>query len=187
VVVGAAFGLAGCGGGSKTVIVTVPAKTSTAATPPAATTSTTASVPTTTSTAQTTTPATPTTRTASTPTPPTVHLTEFQSPSGNIGCIVVSGIARCDIKQRNWSPPPRPASCPNVVDFGQGLQVFRHGAGRVVCAGDTALNPTAKKLAYGTDSVAGPFRCASATAGITCTNTATGHGFFISIQSYRLF
>jgi hypothetical protein len=118
---------------------------------------------------------------------PTVHLATFKSPSGNIGCTIIGGGARCDIRQRSWSPPPRPASCPNEVDFGQGLNVGRHGRGRLVCAGDTAMDPRAPALRYGTDTLVGRFRCASRTSGMTCTNIRTRHGFFISIQRYRAF
>jgi hypothetical protein len=101
--------------------------------------------------------------------------------------VVLDGTARCDINQRDWSPPPRPAKCPKEVDFGQGLQVAGSGPGDFVCAGDTAMDPTAPKLAYGAASVEGPFRCVSATSGITCAKTTTGHGFVIAIQSYRVF
>ncbi|MBV9309261.1 MAG: hypothetical protein JOZ73_00415 [Solirubrobacterales bacterium] len=117
----------------------------------------------------------------------TLHLAAFQSPSGNIGCIVAGGTARCDIKQRSWTPPPRPPGCPSQVDFGQGLQVGGDDVGHLVCAGDTALNPSAAKLAYGTRSEIGSLRCDSATSGMTCTDAATGHGFFIASQSYRGF
>ena len=100
--------------------------------------------------------------------------------------MVLDGTARCDINHRDWSPPARPSSCPDEVDFGQGLQIVK-GASAFVCAGDTAMDPSAPTLAYGSQSVEGPFRCVSATTGMTCTDASTGHGFFISIQSYRLF
>jgi hypothetical protein len=95
--------------------------------------------------------------------------------------------ARCDISQRSWVAPPHPASCAREVDFGQGLIVERSGAGQFVCAGDTALDPSGTPLPYGTASTEGDFTCVSETAGVTCTNTGDGHGFFISRQYYRLF
>ncbi len=137
---------------------------------------------------------TPTTQTPPTTPTDTVVLTtksvnepSFRSPTGNIGCIVASGIARCDLRKRDWPLPDRPGNCPTEVDYGQGLQVGRTGRGRVVCAGDTTLDPTATKLGYGTQSVVGPFTCVSQEAGMTCTNTRTGHGFFLSRQAYRVF
>jgi hypothetical protein len=118
---------------------------------------------------------------------PIAHWTEFRSPSGNIGCYILDGTARCDINHRTWSPPPHPSSCSKEVDFGQGLVVGTSGRGHFVCAGDTALDPSGHPLAYGATDSVGAFRCASATTGMTCTEVHTGHGFFISIQSYRIF
>ncbi len=31
----------------------------------------------------------------------------FTSPSGNIGCMMDFDYVRCDINERNWTPPPR--------------------------------------------------------------------------------
>jgi hypothetical protein len=172
--VGAAWILAGCGGTTKTVIVQGP---------PAPATSGGAG-------GQTSTPTSSTATTAKTPSEaPTsiVHREAFLSPTGNIGCMIVAGTsARCDIAKRNWSPPPRPSSCPNVVDFGQGLEVG-NGAARFVCAGDTARDPSSGKLRYGTASQVGAFTCVSRVTGMTCTDSSTGHGFTISVQGYRLF
>ena len=186
VAAGALLGLAACGS-SPTKTVTAPSSsTTTAASTTAASTAgfTTITSPpsrtastSTTSTVQTTTSSAPTT---------TVALATFRSPSANIGCVIADGEARCDIRRRSWSPPRTPASCPPEVDFGQGLQVTTSGRGGFVCAGDTALDPTAPVLANGVDSRVGSFTCASRTDGITCTN-ATGHGFFISAEFYRLF
>jgi hypothetical protein len=115
-----------------------------------------------------------------------VHLQSFRSPSGNIGCVMFEGGARCDIRKREWSPPSRPASCPEQVDFGQGLSVDHTGEASFVCAGDTALDPSATALEYGEASEMGGTQCISRSEGITCANHS-GHGFFVSIQSYKLF
>ena len=113
-------------------------------------------------------------------------LQSFQSPSGNIGCYIGSEGARCDIAEREWSAP-RPGDCPSQLDSGQGLEVGRSGPGRVVCAGDTALNPEAAKLGYGQDIRAGDFTCHSREDGVECLDDGDGRGFFISKQAYRLF
>ena len=151
--------LAGCGGGTRTVIVGTPPRSAPTATvaPKAAA-------------AQ-----------------PAVSLGAFQSPSGNIGCMIIGASARCDIVHRSWSAPARPSSCPPVVDFGQGLIVGRSGAARVVCAGDTARDPTSPRLPYGSASEVEGFACVSRRTGMTCTARTSGHGFFLSAQSYRLF
>jgi hypothetical protein len=116
----------------------------------------------------------------------TLHLQSFQSPSGNIGCIMFEGGARCDIDKHSWTPPPRPASCSDQVDYGQGLAVSSDGGGTVVCAGDTAMNGKDPILAYGATSEVGGTSCVSQESGITCTNPGGG-GFFISVQSFKLF
>jgi hypothetical protein len=160
--------LAGCGGGTETVTIPGPpgggqaAGTSTAA---------------------------KRTATAAVPAPArVVHLDTFRSPTGNIGCTLLDQVARCDIEKRSWRPPPRPSSCPEIVDFGQGLEVGASSPARFVCAGDTARDPASPVLAYGSGSRETGVECVSATAGITCTSRAQSrHGFFISTQSYRIF
>ncbi len=193
----AAVALAGCGSSTTaTVTVTRPVTNAAAQTTPVASpgaTSTTAS--TASPTATTTTISSTSSSSAQTPASGgvsaapavVVHYSTFASPSRNLGCMILDGTARCDIKTRSWSPPPTPKSCPPVVDYGQGLIVTASGEGQLVCAGDTVLDSQAQTLAYGAVTEVGPFDCASSTAGMTCTNEQTGHGFFISIQSYRTF
>jgi hypothetical protein len=115
-----------------------------------------------------------------------VHLRHFRTPSGNIGCVMAAGGARCDISKRDWAPLPRPASCSQEVDYGQGLQIAHRGQATFVCAGDTALEPGISSLSYGTASRVDGSECISRSDGITCVNQA-GHGFFISIESYQVF
>ena len=61
----------------------------------------------------------------------------FQSPSHNIGCVIASNGVRCDIAQHSWSPPPTPRSCP--LDYGNGVNLAKHGRASYTCAGDTVL------------------------------------------------
>jgi hypothetical protein len=112
-------------------------------------------------------------------------LRTFRTPTGNIGCVMSDQEVRCDIRQQDWSPPRRPASC--QLDYGQGISVGIEGRARFVCAGDTALDSAALRLPYGRTSRAGNFSCASRVSGITCRNTVTGHGFFMARDRYRVF
>jgi hypothetical protein len=115
-----------------------------------------------------------------------IHLEHFRTPSGNIGCVMSAGGARCDIRKRDWAPLPRPASCSKQVDYGQGLQIAHTGQATFVCAGDSALEPGLSSLSYGTASRVGGSECISRSDGVTCVNEA-GHGFFVSVQSYQVF
>jgi uncharacterized protein DUF6636 len=110
----------------------------------------------------------------------------FETPSHNIGCYLDSKSVRCDIRERDWTPPPKPQYCIKAgVDWGQGVAVASHRAS-VVCAGDTTLGGPGL-LGYGHSARRGPIYCTSGTAGITCRNADTGHGFFLSRARYTLF
>ncbi len=111
----------------------------------------------------------------------------FQTPSGNIACILSDEGARCDIAKRDWNAP-RPAGCPGQMDYGQGLTVEDgDGPGTVVCAGDTTLDPSAPVLDYGESTSVGDFTCTSEEDGVTCRDDGDNRGFFISKQAYELF
>jgi hypothetical protein len=112
------------------------------------------------------------------------RLSTFRSPTGNIGCQMDAGNVRCDIRERSWSPPATPADC--ELDYGQGVSLGAGGAAELVCAGDTALDDGAPVLAYGDRSAAGDLTCSSEPAGMTCRDSATGNGFFLSRERYEL-
>lgn len=136
----------------------------------------------------TTAPATTTTATEPTATPaqPSDHVF-FQSPSGNIGCAAsneaVSEV-RCDIAERTFTPPPKPAECD--VDYGNGLVIAAGSAPQFVCAGDTTLN-NGPVLEYGQVNEVGSVKCTSREAGMTCLDEETGRGFLLARDRYELF
>jgi hypothetical protein len=109
----------------------------------------------------------------------------FQSPSGNIGCVITKQAVRCDIREHTWPTPPRPPDCD--VDYGGGVQVARNERGSYVCAGDTALDPSADILGYGDRIRKGAMRCASKSKGMRCVDVRSKHGFFLSRDVVRLF
>jgi hypothetical protein len=155
-----AVGLAACGGGSDTTVV-----------------NTTVTEPTSTSTKETPTTTSPSTGSSS--------LKSFRTPTGNIGCQVAASYARCDIREHTWKAPPKPTDCD--LDWGNGVSVSGSGPGGVVCAGDTALDPSAPVLQYGKSSTVGSIECVSRESGVTCRKDATGHGFSLSRERYELF
>ena len=119
---------------------------------------------------------------------PAAHatFTGFTAPSGNIGCMMDTDYLRCDIRERDWAPPPRPADCPSFTGYGQGIEIKAGGAARIVCAGDTAFGGGGP-LGYGQSMNNGVMSCSSAESGVTCRDTSSGHGFSISRQGYQLF
>lgn len=107
----------------------------------------------------------------------------FVSPSKNIGCSLSETGARCDIGDRTWAPPPKPASC--ELDFGQGVTVVGTSPATLTCAGDTVLVGD-KVLDYGHLASRGDFECRSATSGMSCRNVKTNHGFSLAKEKYTL-
>jgi Family of unknown function (DUF6636) len=79
---------------------------------------------------------------------------------------------------------PKPAGC--EVDWGQGLAIQGAEPAAPVCAGDTVLGSPGPTLAYGRAPKV-PFRCQSESEGLTCQNTESGHGFFLSRQRYETY
>jgi hypothetical protein len=112
----------------------------------------------------------------------------FQSPSQNIGCyLAAKGGVRCDIRERDWSPPPEPKFCIKAgVDWGQGIGVGEHKKASFTCAGDTTLGGPST-LAYGQTAQRGEYICLSARSGMACENSDTDHGFFIARERYRIY
>jgi hypothetical protein len=112
------------------------------------------------------------------------ELTGFVSPTGNVSCMIDADWARCDIIDRDWSPPARPADC--EFDYGQGISLAPGEQAQFVCAGDTAFGPD-EVLPYGESITAGVLQCESADSGVTCRDSGTSHGFSISQRAYQLF
>jgi hypothetical protein len=115
----------------------------------------------------------------------------FRTPTGNIGCVFSSGLTgdetptvRCDIRSRLRPNPKRPKRCP--LNYGDSIQVSRLGHPILVCHGDTAIDPHSRVLRYGQTWQRDGLSCTSRFDGLTCTNQS-GHGFFMSRQSWRLF
>ena len=115
----------------------------------------------------------------------------FRTPTGNIGCVFSSGLpgagpaaVRCDIRSGLRPRPSAPKSCP--LDYGDSLSVSQRGRVSLVCHGDTALDPHSRVLAYGHSFRRTGIECTSRFTGLTCSNES-GHGFFLSRQSWRRF
>jgi hypothetical protein len=108
----------------------------------------------------------------------------FRTPSKNIGCYLSAESARCDIVNKSWAPPAKPAAC--QLDWGNGVSVDQNGPATFTCAGDTVLGAR-EELAYGQSLQAGDLVCDSSSAAMRCSNVASGHGFTLSVQQYGLF
>jgi hypothetical protein len=109
----------------------------------------------------------------------------FRSPSQNIVCALTAGNVRCDIKNRQWQPPPKPADC--QLDWGHGMYVDAARHAGFVCAGDTLLGESARTLDYGRSLREGNLLCASQPTGLSCQDTKTNHGFVLAVANFNLY
>jgi hypothetical protein len=116
---------------------------------------------------------TPTGATATTRPTPTLPMQtatggEFLSPTGNISCEIDDTSSNQSVLCQTLSPP-------------QSVTMTASGALTKCTGPQCSSNPgeDTPTLAYGTATGVGPFRCLSATTGMTCTVTG-GKGFQIS-------
>lgn len=114
--------------------------------------------------------------------------TAFQTPSGNIHCVIWGGPdaeLRCDMRDLTPSYHTAPPDC--ELDWGFSFAVGpRSQQGMLACVGDTVINEGAAKLDYGSTLSAQGFSCTSEKTGLSCQNAA-GHGFALSKARQRLF
>jgi hypothetical protein len=108
----------------------------------------------------------------------------FHLPSKNIGCALDGSFLRCDVNQFTNPRPARPKSCD--LDYGNAFGLHATGRASRLCVGDTAVDPRSPTLRYGSTWSRGGFTCKASAAGLRCTNRS-GHGFFLSRTSQRLF
>jgi len=111
----------------------------------------------------------------------------FVSPSGNVGCVISKRFgARCDVRRHAWEPPPRPASCPQDLEWGYGLTIDRRGRGTYICATDSAFGGEAA-IGRGDAIRSGRFRCNGIRGGMRCVNLRNRHGFAVTRERARVF
>lgn len=113
-----------------------------------------------------------------------VKQANFQSPSKNITCVLTVGAVRCDIVNKNWQPPTRPASC--QLDWGNGMYLD-NGKADFICAGDTVVGTATMVLRYGSSLLAGDVQCDSENTALRCVDKKSQHGFSLAVAAYQLF
>jgi hypothetical protein len=117
---------------------------------------------------------------------PAAHST-FQSPSGNINCMMFTSGgqigARCEVVDHTWVAPPRSADC--HLNWGDRFYLTHGGGAGFGCYGQEF--PTADQTrGYGQTRSLGTITCDSEYTGMTCTDSSTGHYFRISRETYEL-
>ena len=117
------------------------------------------------------------------------NLYQFQSPLGNITCVMATleGAAAevsCEIADHTWVAPPRPQVC--VGGWGDRFDLTAGSPAKLACHTDTTRGSGLPTLGYGDTRSLASVTCKSEPAGITCADSSTGHFIRISRESYQL-
>ena len=120
----------------------------------------------------------------------------FKTPSGKIFCQWSTGgspsaLLECGVTTGLKPPLPKTgADCKHLDYVGNRISLAITGRAQPVpCAGDAGpfADPAhSVLLRYGKAWGAGGLRCSEKTSGLTCKNR-DGHGFFMSLRSWRTF
>jgi hypothetical protein len=113
----------------------------------------------------------------------------FKSPSGNVYCEITTKV-HCEIFSYDFTgPTPAGTSslCPQAAAAAPNHAIIdESGRSGPYCTGDPGeVHP--KVLPYGASLTVGLFRCLSATTGVECRSTSSGHGFAVARASMRFF
>jgi hypothetical protein len=123
---------------------------------------------------------------------------QFASPAGNIRCLILNGqdvpTAMCQIGKHTYSVEPGTARdqnggpCPPGSDLGRDFRLDQGQAAFVTCTYSAIASGFGPwpPLAYGQTRSLGTITCDSQPAGMTCTDSGTGHFFRVSPESYQL-
>jgi hypothetical protein len=119
----------------------------------------------------------------------------FETPSKNIVCVYISALGQqaalqCGVGSGLHPPAPKPVPACTVTDPASNrVELDSTGKTHGFCSGDIGVLAElgrAPVLAYGSSWRHGGFVCISRTSGLECRN-GSGHGFFLSRQSWHAF
>ncbi|WP_137180122.1 DUF6636 domain-containing protein [Roseomonas sp. AR75] len=108
----------------------------------------------------------------------------FQTPSGNVQCLLGRGTLRCTVLEHDYPTPPAAAACRPPWN-GQ-LALGRQGQAQLPCTAALVRDDDAFVLGYGARWLGPGITCESDESGLKCTNAA-GHGFRASRSTLELF
>ena len=141
--------------------------------------------------------------------PATAHADDnyrrFQSPSGDIVCVMVrnhdsndqanygKGEGTCQVQYPAYAAPPpqyvagdgQVGAC-GLLGWGSQFSLPEGRPPHLDCVGDDLMYPPLPTLEYGQATSLGAITCASEPSAITCTDTSSGRFFRVSRDSYQL-
>lgn len=115
----------------------------------------------------------------------------FSLDGGNTACLFSrdGGVqVRCDIRDRDWEPPPAPADC--AGDYGTSTVLGKEG--EFGCVSDTVFEMPGetdgtRELPEGDSVTYDDLRCDAIAGGVQCVNTKTEWGFILTRAKAQIF
>ncbi len=123
---------------------------------------------------------------APSPSPTPAQFSQFQNSSGNVSCNLGSGGAACEIGNRAYTVATPPPPCAQHSAWGDRFSLNQGGTVQLDCHNDTLHVQGEQVLGDGQTSSAGTLSCTAAADSMKCTDSSTGHFFFVSPGSYQI-
>lgn len=120
------------------------------------------------------------------PSPAPAGLPQFQNSSQNISCNLGSGGVACEISNRAYTISTPPPPCAQNSAWGDRFSLNQGGTVQMDCHNDTLHVQGEPVVANGQTQSAGTISCNPDTQSIKCTDSSTGHFFFMSPSSYQI-
>ena len=120
------------------------------------------------------------------PTAPTTQFGQFQNSSQNISCNLSSGGAACEISNRAYTVSTPPPPCAQHSAWGDRFSLNQGGTVQMDCHNDTLHVQGEPVVNNGQTQSAGSLSCTPDTGSIRCTDSSTGHFFYVSPGSYQI-
>jgi hypothetical protein len=110
---------------------------------------------------------------------------QFQNASQNISCNLGPGSVVCEISNRNYTPPTPPPACAQHSAWGDRAYIDDGGPVQLDCHNDTIHVQGEQVVNNGQTLSSGPFSCTADAASVKCTNSSSGHFFFLSPNTFQ--
>jgi hypothetical protein len=120
------------------------------------------------------------------PSPAPTQFSNFQNAAGNVSCNLGSSGAACEIGNRAYTiPSPPPPPCAQHSAWGDRFSLSSSGV-TIDCHNDTLHLQGEPVLGDGQTSTSGTFSCTAEPSAMRCTDSASGHFFYMSPGSYQI-
>jgi len=119
------------------------------------------------------------------PSPTPSGFYNFQNAAGNVSCNLGSSGAACEIGNRSYAIPTPPPPCAQHSAWGDRFGLSSSGV-TMDCHNDTLHLQGEQVLGDGQTLSSGTFSCTAEPSAMRCTDSGSGHFFYMSPGSYQI-